>query len=151
MNEAKQKEDTPSRKDVAPKAANIPHTGPLSWVQPKNTPENWKTAEKKKNAWRSDEKEFYNALQKLSQLMKKKEESRLDFAKSIPATDGTYLEESPMSRMILERIFRQNMAIMGFKWAAQILVAPEEITPYMKQVDEGVSWAMKEAGAEELV
>lgn len=144
MSESKQEID-------APKAAEIAHVGPKTWITPKNTPENWKIAEKKKNIWRNDEKEFYNALQKLAQLKKKKEDSRLDFFKHIPETDGTLLEESPMATTILNRAFRMNMSAFGFPWAAQLMVAPEMVAPYMNQVDEGISWAMKKAGAEALV
>lgn len=126
-----------------PKAAVIPHEGPPTWIRPANTPENWRRADKLKDMYKKAQRDFWDVTQLLAKAKKTVEMTKADLVKNIPVTDGTLPQDSPLWKTRLDRIYSQNMIVLGFDWVGVLQFGPESVRPYMDYVEEGIAWAMK--------
>ena len=67
------------------------------------------------------------------------EAATLQAYKKMPISDAMF-SDSPLSPMRMSSAFRQNMAKLGWKWAAGLAWGPESVRKFYDIVDEACTW-----------
>lgn len=70
------------------------------------------------------------------------EAATLQAYKKMPQTDAMF-SDSPLSPMRTLGALRQNMAKLGWKWAAGLPYGPENVKTFLSVVEEAITWGQR--------
>ncbi len=84
-------------------------------------------------------KELQHALDTMVRAWTEFEALTLKAYKKMPETDAMF-SDSPLSPMRMHNAFRQNMAKLGWKWAAGLPWGPDVVKQFYDVVNEACSW-----------
>ncbi len=70
------------------------------------------------------------------------EAASLKAYKKMPQNDAMF-SDSPFSPMRMQNAFRQNLAKLGWRWAAGLPWGPDVVKPFFEIVDQACTWGQR--------